>query len=73
MYKVNFRNHKYFVDLAVIGEQCKYYRKKILKMTTYEMAKEIGCSQATISLFENGGTNHAYVLLGYIKRGFMPR
>ena len=71
MYKCNYRNHKYFIDLEVLGERCRIYRKKVLKMNSYELAKRIGCSQATLCLFENGKTNNLYVFLGYINEGFV--
>ena len=52
--------------LEEIGRLCKKYRR-IKKIRQIDIAKDLGVSISTISLFENGKSDSLYVFLAYIK------
>lgn len=52
-----------------IGEQCKKYRRHVLKLNQIDVARETGYSKSNVSAFETGRNNNAKILLWYIDRG----
>ena len=56
------------VDLKIIGSACKRIRRE-LHMTQAQVGNAVGYTAKTISAFENGRVNNAFVLLWYLEHG----
>ena len=57
------------MNMLTIGHKCALYRKKILKCTQMEVAKEIGYTVSNVSAFETGRNDSSIILLWYMSHG----
>lgn len=55
-------------ELKNIGQQCRQLREA-LGLLQSDVAVDVGVSRETISAFENGRNNSAYLLAWYIEHG----
>jgi transcriptional regulator with XRE-family HTH domain len=56
------------VDLKIIGSACKRVRRE-MHMTQAQVGDAVGYTAKTISAFERGRVNNAFVLLWYLEHG----
>ena len=57
-------------DYKKLGLLCKEFRCKKLKKTQSEVAEELQLTISSISMFENGNSRSADILLYYLINGF---
>lgn len=57
------------LNMLVVGHRCGYYRKKVLKNTQKDVAKETGFSVGNVSAFETGRNDSTMIFLWYLKHG----
>lgn len=56
--------------LAIVGKACKRYRKQVLNLSVYEVARKTGYSVSNIYAFETGRVNNCLLLIWYMSKGF---
>lgn len=54
-------------DRYSVGDMCRSFRCKHLKLTLQGMSEETGFNRATISAFEHGKSSNMLLLLSYYK------
>lgn len=52
-----------------IGEYCRNFRNNELKLTQFDVSKQIGYSKENISSFENGRNDNVVIFLWYVNKG----
>ncbi len=57
-------------DYKKLGLMCKKYRRSKLKKTQSEVAEDLQLTISSISMFENGNSRSADILLYYLINGF---
>lgn len=57
------------MNMLVLGHKCALYRKKILKCTQMDVAKETGFTVSNVSAFETGRNDSSLILLWYLMHG----
>ena len=55
------------------GKLCGDYRRDILKMTQFDVAKEIGYSKENIAAFEQGRNDNNIIFMWYVKNGLLSQ
>jgi len=58
------------IDFMAVCRACKRVRRE-KHLTQKQVAEKIGYGEKTISAFENGKVNNAYVLLWYLDNGLI--
>ncbi len=56
-------------DLGILGAACRRYRQE-RGISQREIAIDLGMYDSTISRFEQGASDSAYILLWYFRNGF---
>lgn len=56
--------------LKKIGRNVAKFRKKTLKMSQRQVAKEMGMSQSVVNAFEHGRNDSLTMFYYFIKKGF---
>ena len=59
-------------DLGILGAACRKYRQE-KGISQREIAMDLGMYDSTISRFEQGASDSAYILLWYLRAGFTLR
>lgn len=57
------------MNMLTLGHKCALYRKKILKCTQIEVAKDTGFTVSNVSAFETGRNDSSLILLWYLSHG----
>lgn len=57
------------MNMLMLGHKCGLYRKKILKCTQMDVAKETGFTVSNVSAFETGRNDSSLILLWYLMHG----
>ena len=57
------------MNMLTLGHKCALYRKKILKCTQIEVAKDTGVTVSNVSAFETGRNDSSLILLWYLSHG----
>lgn len=57
------------MNMLMLGRKCALYRKKILKCTQQDVAKETGFTVSNVSAFETGRNDSSLILLWYLSHG----
>lgn len=57
------------MNMLMLGHKCALYRKKILKCTQMDVAKETGFTVSNVSAFETGRNDSSLILLWYLTHG----
>ena len=55
--------------MLALGHKCALYRKKILKCTQMDVARETGFTVSNVSAFETGRNDSSIILLWYLMHG----
>ena len=55
--------------MLMLGHKCALYRKKILKCTQMDVAKETGFTVSNVSAFETGRNDSSLILIWYLMHG----
>lgn len=55
--------------MLILGHKCALYRKKILKCTQMDVAKETGFTVSNVSAFETGRNDSSLILIWYLMHG----
>ena len=55
--------------MLMLGHKCAVYRKKILKCTQMDVAKETGFTVSNVSAFETGRNDSSLILIWYLMHG----
>lgn len=57
------------MNMLMLGHKCALYRKKILKCTQMDVAKETGFTVSNVSAFETGRNDSSLILIWYLMHG----
>lgn len=57
------------MNMLMLGHKCALYRKKILKCTQIDVAKDTGFTVSNVSAFETGRNDSSIILLWYLSHG----
>lgn len=57
------------MNMLMLGHKCAVYRKKILKCTQMDVAKETGFTVSNVSAFETGRNDSSLILIWYLMHG----
>ena len=57
------------MNMLMLGHKCALYRKKILKCTQMDVARETGFTVSNVSAFETGRNDSSLILLWYLTHG----
>lgn len=57
------------INMLVVGERCRHYRKRVLKTELRQVATDIGYSIENIWAFEHGKNDNSLILLWYLRHG----
>lgn len=56
-------------SMMVIGRRCANYRKKVLRCTQLDVARETGYTVSNVSAFETGRNDSSLIMLWYLIHG----
>ena len=57
------------MNMLTIGHKCALYRRKVLKSTQLDVARETGFTVSNISAFETGRNDSSLIMLWYLRHG----
>ena len=57
------------LNMNIVGERCRRYRRRILKSELKEVATDVGYSVENVCAFEHGRNDNTLIFIWYLSKG----